>query len=95
MGLTTWKGEKIRKSDVTMAKNYLTEDEISELNSTMLVVYISFVTNCSPLLTGHDEYGLGQLRLGALFILAHIVIGFVHGLYLQFKRNRLKDTTTI
>ncbi|MBS5978334.1 virulence RhuM family protein [Dysgonomonas sp. Marseille-Q5470] len=36
MGLTTWKnikkGGKIQKSDVGVAKNYLTEDEISELN---------------------------------------------------------------
>ena len=32
MGLTTWKGERVRKRDVTVAKNYLNEDEISELN---------------------------------------------------------------
>ncbi len=32
MGLTTWKGEVVRKGDVTIAKNYLNDDEISELN---------------------------------------------------------------
>ncbi|UPA54932.1 virulence RhuM family protein [Wolbachia pipientis] len=35
MGLTTWKdgpGNKIHKSDVSIAKNYLTEKELSELN---------------------------------------------------------------
>ncbi len=32
MGLTTWKGSEIRKSDVATAKNYLKEDEIEELN---------------------------------------------------------------
>ncbi len=35
MGLTTWKdgpGKKIHKSDVSIAKNYLTEEELSELN---------------------------------------------------------------
>ena len=36
MGLTTWKnsgsGGKILKTDVGVAKNYLSEDEISELN---------------------------------------------------------------
>lgn len=32
MGLTTWKGSRIRKSDVTIAKNYLSEPEVSELN---------------------------------------------------------------
>jgi hypothetical protein len=32
MGLTTWKGDAVRRSDVTVAKNYLDEDEIRELN---------------------------------------------------------------
>jgi len=33
MGLTTWRGDKIRKSDVSIAKNYLNEKELSELNN--------------------------------------------------------------
>ncbi|HGK4779534.1 TPA: virulence RhuM family protein [Enterobacter cloacae] len=32
MGLTSYKGEEVRKSDVTTAKNYLYQDEVSELN---------------------------------------------------------------
>ena len=28
MGLTTWKGDKIRLEDVKVAKNYLTENDI-------------------------------------------------------------------
>lgn len=32
MGLTNWKGEVVRRSDVTIAKNYLTEEEIDGLN---------------------------------------------------------------
>ncbi|TKU18926.1 virulence RhuM family protein [Citrobacter sp. wls826] len=32
MGLTSYKGEEVRKGDVTVAKNYLSQDEISELN---------------------------------------------------------------
>jgi len=32
MGLTSWKGEVVRKADVTVAKNYLNQDEITELN---------------------------------------------------------------
>jgi hypothetical protein len=32
MGLTTWKAGEVRKSDVTIAKNYLNEQEIRELN---------------------------------------------------------------
>jgi len=32
MGLTTWKGDEVRKTDVTIAKNYLKEGEIEGLN---------------------------------------------------------------
>ena len=32
MALTSWKSERVRKSDVGISKNYLTADEISELN---------------------------------------------------------------
>ena len=32
MGLTSYKGDEIRKTDVTIAKNYMREDEIKELN---------------------------------------------------------------
>ncbi len=32
MNLTAWKGNVVRKSDVTVAKNYLHEEEITELN---------------------------------------------------------------
>jgi hypothetical protein len=33
MGLNTWRGDKIRKSDVSIAKNYLNKKELSELNN--------------------------------------------------------------
>ena len=32
MALTSWKGQVVRKGDVTIAKNYLKEDEIDSLN---------------------------------------------------------------
>src|ERR1700728_4866327 len=32
MGLNTWKGDIVRKDDVTVAKNDLNEEEIGELN---------------------------------------------------------------
>lgn len=32
MGLTVFKGARVRRSDVTVAKNYMTEEEISTLN---------------------------------------------------------------
>ncbi len=33
MGLTNWRGEKVRKADVVIAKNYLNKDELSALNN--------------------------------------------------------------
>lgn len=33
MGLTNYRGAKVRKQDVTIAKNYLTEDELAALNN--------------------------------------------------------------
>ena len=32
MGLTTWKGEQVRKTDAAISKNYLTEAEVADLN---------------------------------------------------------------
>lgn len=33
MGLTSWRGDKVRKADVIIAKNYLNEDELRALNN--------------------------------------------------------------
>jgi hypothetical protein len=33
MGLTNWRGAKVRKEDVTIAKNYLSEQELAALNN--------------------------------------------------------------
>jgi len=33
MGLTSWRGDKVRKQDVTIAKNYLSEDELKSFNN--------------------------------------------------------------
>lgn len=41
MGLNTWKGEKVRKGDVTVAKNYLTEKEIKSLNR-IVTMYLDY-----------------------------------------------------
>ena len=47
MGLTTWQDApagKIQKSDVTVAKNYLTESELAQLNR-MVTAYLDFAEN--------------------------------------------------
>ena len=41
MGLTTWKAGSVQKADVTVAKNYLKESEISELNR-IVVMWLDF-----------------------------------------------------
>jgi hypothetical protein len=41
MGLTSWKGAKVMKPDVTIAKNYLRESEIVELNR-IVTMFLDF-----------------------------------------------------
>ncbi len=41
MGLTTWQGGVVRKGDVVVAKNYLRENEIEELNR-IVVMFLDF-----------------------------------------------------
>ena len=41
MGLTSWKGSAVRKGDVTVAKNYLNEGEITELNR-IVVMFLDY-----------------------------------------------------
>jgi len=37
MALTTWSGSRVRKQDVIVAKNYLTEDEVDTLNRLVVI----------------------------------------------------------
>lgn len=41
MGLTSWKGDKVRKQDVSVAKNYLTEKEMKQLNR-IVTIYLDY-----------------------------------------------------
>ncbi len=41
MGLTSWKGAKVRRQDVAIAKNYLNENEIRELNR-IVTMYLDY-----------------------------------------------------
>ena len=36
-GLLAWKGDKVRKADIVVAKNYLTEDEVDTLNRLVVI----------------------------------------------------------
>lgn len=41
MGLTSWKGNRVRQGDVTIAKNYLSEEEIGKLNQ-VITMYLDY-----------------------------------------------------
>ncbi|WP_411954325.1 virulence RhuM family protein [Alkalibacillus sp. S2W] len=41
MGLTSWKGDKVRQKGVIVAKNYLTEDELKSLNR-IVTMYLDY-----------------------------------------------------
>ncbi len=75
MGLTNWPGEKPRKNDVAIAKNYLNQEEIDALNK-IVTAYLDFAEvqalNKRPLymrdwIAKLDDF----LRLGERDILTH------------------------
>jgi len=41
MGLTSWQGSKVRKQDVTIAKNYLKAEEVKDLNE-IVTMYLDY-----------------------------------------------------
>ena len=75
MGLTTWAGDKPRKGDVSIAKNYLTEDELKALNL-IVSAYLDFAElqalNRKPMTMGHWIAKLDDfIRIADRQILTH------------------------
>ena len=65
MGLTTWADApegKIKKSDVTVAKNYLSQDEMKQLNR-MVTVYLDLAENMTLRHIPLTMQGKCQLKL--------------------------------
>lgn len=60
--------------------------KIFTIHSIVFLIYMIFISNYSKLLTGHDAYGLRQIGLGIVFIIGHIIIGFIHGIYIRLKK---------
>src|SRR5262249_37895794 len=58
MGLTTWTGDRIRKSDVVIAKNYLTEPEITGLNR-LTTMFLDFAED-RPASPDDPDDGVGR-----------------------------------
>ena len=63
MGLTSFKGAKVRKGDVTIAKNYMSHDEIDMLNR-IVTMYLDYADlqarNHKPMYMADWEEKLGQ-----------------------------------
>ena len=100
MGLTTWKGAKVRKADVTVAKNYLNDDEIRQLNR-IVTMYLDYAEEQAerrkPLhmrdwrekLDGFLQFNERDVLKNAGRISAEIAKQLALGEYEKFERKRL------
>jgi hypothetical protein len=75
MGLTSWKGAVVRKADVTVAKNYLDEGEIDDLNR-IVVMWLDFAEDQAKrrkhIFLKHWELKLDEfLRFNERRVLSH------------------------
>jgi len=75
MGLTSWKGAVVRKADVTVAKNYLKEGEIDDLNR-IVVMWLDFAEDQAKrrkhIFLKHWELKLDEfLRFNERRVLSH------------------------
>jgi hypothetical protein len=104
MGLTSWRGPKVRKQDVAVAKNYLSEPELSALNN-LVEQYLVFAEGQAMrgvAMRMHDWIAKldGFLRLNDRDILSHagtishdLALHHAETQYDTFRQQRLKDET--
>ena len=76
MGLTSWRGDKVKRVDVTVAKNYLKRDELEMLNL-LVDQYLSFAElqarQRKPMYMKDWERKLNEfLKLNEREILSHL-----------------------
>ena len=106
MGLTTWSGEKPRKADVEVAKNYLSEKELDTLNR-IVTMYLEFAElqalNRKPMymrdwISKLDDF----LKLSDREILTHAgtvsheqALDKVREEYEKFRRKHLNDPSPV
>ena len=103
MGLTNWRGAKVRKQDVTIAKNYLDEPELAALNN-LVEQYLVFAEGQAmrrvPMHMGDWITKLhGFLNLNERAILDHagkishqMAVELAEGEYDKFHRQRIHET---
>lgn len=101
MGLTSWKGNVVRKQDIIIAKNYLTNDELDSLNR-LVVIFLETAEfraknrqnltmdfwreNVDRILTSNDQ----QLLVGAGSISNSQMESIVRHVYEDFDARRKK-----
>lgn len=106
LGLTSWQGETIRRSDVEVAKNYLSESELDALNK-IVTAYLDIAEvhalNHEPMymkdwLETIDDY-LKMTRRDILTTTGHIshkqAIDKAHSEYDKFRRLQYNDCSSV
>lgn len=102
MGLTTWKGAKVRKGDVAIAKNYLTEEEVRGLNRivTMYLDYAEdqaerkqpmYMADWEGKLNAFLKFNGREILENAGTISADLAKSRAEGEYEKFSRQRLDE----
>lgn len=102
MGLTSWKGDKVRKHDVTVAKNYLTQEELSDLNRivTMYLDYAEtqakkkkpmYMKDWAEKLDAFLEFNEHEILTNAGKIKAKVAEQFANEQYEVFHQQRLAE----
>lgn len=106
MGMTTWSGDKPRKTDAEIAKNYLNEKELNVLNR-IVSMYLDFAElqalNRTPMymrdwIAKLDDF----LKLSGRDILTHAgkishdkALGKAHAEYEQYRKERLNEPSRV
>jgi hypothetical protein len=106
MGLTTWSGQKIRKADVSVAKNYLAQAELDTLNR-IVTIYLEFAElqalNRKPMyMTGWIAKLDDFLKISDRDILTHAgkvshkdALANAHAEYEKYRQQRLNEPSPV
>ncbi|HID53928.1 MAG TPA: cell filamentation protein Fic [Anaerolineae bacterium] len=106
MGLTSWSGEKIRKADVSVAKNYLTQEELDTLNR-IVTIYLEFAElqalNRKPMYMSDWIAKLDDfLRISDRDVLTHAgaishqeALAKAHAEYEKYRRQRVNAPSLV
>ncbi len=106
MGLTSWSGQKIRKADVSVAKNYLAQAELDTLNR-IVTIYLEFAElqalNRKPMYMSDWIAKLDDfLKISDRDILTHAgmvshkdALANAHAEYEKYRRQRLNAPSPV